>query len=63
MGLPKVGEYEYDYNYSDWYSQIQTQIVSHSKFDNRYVYGYKIYKSIQIIAHMCHYIQFIVHGT
>ena len=32
-GLPKMGEYEYKYNYSDWYSRIQIriQILSHPK--------------------------------
>ena len=30
FGIPKLGQYEYKYDYSDWYLKIQIQIWIHS---------------------------------
>ena len=57
-------EYEYNYDYFDWYSQKKITIFSHTHThtQNRYVYGYKSYKSMQVKSHMCHNISFLVLG-
>ena len=42
--LPKMGEYEYEYDNYDWYLwlKMQIRILSNWKLENRYVNGYKI---------------------
>ena len=60
LGVPKLGQCEYKYDYSDWYLKIKIQIRIHSTQNKLYAYEYKCYKSMQINRHMCHNIWFIV---
>ena len=55
LGLPKMGKYEYVYNYLDWSLRIQKQIKAFSpKKQKKYVCRYERYKSMTINAHMCY---------
>ena len=60
LGVPILGQSEYLYDYSDWYSKIKIQIWIHSTQNKIYAYEYKCYKIIQFNRHMCHNIWFIV---
>ena len=55
--LPKVGEYEYKLDYSNWYFQLQIRV-----YNTIFFFLYKSYDSMQIIAYLCHNIQFLVLG-
>ena len=62
LGLPRMGVYEYEYNYSDWYSQVKNKYHLTQNKTNLYFYGYKTYTSFHINAFMFQYIQFMVLG-
>ena len=49
MGVPKLGQCEYKYDYLDLYLKINIIIIIHSTQNKLYAYEYKCYKSMQII--------------
>ena len=51
FGVPKLGQCEYNYDYSDWYLKKKKMWIH---FTQLYAYEYKCYKSMQIKTHMCH---------
>ena len=59
MGLPKLGQYEYKYDYWDGYLKIQIQIWMNTT-QKVYAYEYKCYKSMQIYIYTCHKNWFII---
>ena len=41
LGVPKPGQFEYKYDYSDWYLKIKIRIWIHSTLNKWYAYAYK----------------------